>query len=59
MLRPSQTDNVRISIPARDEFLRMTSFGQSFVAACIGDKNTGAVFDSAAVSPEIAKEHGQ
>jgi hypothetical protein len=32
-----------ISIPARDEFLRMTSFGQSFVAACIGKKVSSSI----------------
>jgi len=30
-------DMLKLSIPARDEFLRMTSFGQSFVVACIGE----------------------
>jgi len=29
-----------ISISARDEFLEMTSLGQSFVVACINDEST-------------------
>jgi hypothetical protein len=37
MLHPSESDTTRISAPARDEYLQMTSFGQGFVAACISE----------------------
>jgi hypothetical protein len=41
--RSAGGEKASILIPARDEYLRMTSFGQNFVAACIGDNNTGIV----------------
>jgi hypothetical protein len=31
----SSSDPVSLSIPARNEFLKMTAFGQKFVAVCI------------------------
>jgi hypothetical protein len=33
----SAVDKANVTIPARDEYLRMTTFGQSFVAACISE----------------------
>lgn len=39
--RPPKDKSRSISIPARQEFLRMTSFGQSFISACF-DENDSA-----------------
>lgn len=36
-----QTKDLSVSIPARDEYLRMTIFGQSFITACISENSTG------------------
>ena len=33
----SKEENASVTIPARDEFLRVTAFGQSFMMACISD----------------------
>jgi hypothetical protein len=34
----SNPDQKSISVPARDEYLRMTAFGEAFVAACISEE---------------------
>jgi hypothetical protein len=58
MARASESDKTRISIPARDEFLRMTFFGQGFVSACIGENSPVAVSDNAELAPEKGKREG-
>jgi hypothetical protein len=41
MFRSSLTnsDEKSVSVPARDEYMRMTVFGEAFVATCIGKEN--------------------
>lgn len=41
----SNTDNPAVAIPARDEFLRMTMFGQRFVMACISENSNSVDHD--------------
>lgn len=47
----SNTESPSVAIPARDEFLRMTIFGQRFVMACISERSTDAKSGFATDSP--------
>jgi hypothetical protein len=47
----SGAGNTSVAVPARDEFLRMTAFGQSFVTACISEYSTHSESGSVTESP--------
>jgi hypothetical protein len=39
----AESKNTSISVPARDEYMRMTAFGKCFIAACISDASEIAI----------------